>query len=379
MTLELLDRGRTETEAVPSQPARAGTRLGIVDCDVHPTVRTIADFKPYLAARWWEHIQTFGFRPRHGMVSGDPYPKSAPRAARRDAWSPDGGQPGSDLEFVRRHYLEAYEVDYAILSPLYPTAQADQNPEFSAAMARAGNEWQQDAWTRRDPRFRASILVPYEDAAASVAEIEHYAGNPHFAQVLLLARTSEPLGRRRYWPIYEAAERAGLPVAIHVFGYSGYPVSGTGWPSYYLEETTTGHATACQALVTSLVLEGVFERFKGLKVVLIEGGFGWLPSLTWRLDQHWPRLKAELPHLKRRPSEYVREQIWVTTQPIEEPGDPAHLVDLMRWIGFDRLLFATDYPHWDFDDPVRVLPPGLDPGVRRQIYSGNAKALFGLA
>ena len=378
MTLEVQDKPVAEADIATARRARPAARLGIVDCDVHPTVRSLEEFRPYLDARWWEHLTTFGLRPRHGFAAGDPYPKAAPRAARRDAWGPDGGMPGSDLDFMREHYLEACGVEHAILSPLYPTAQSDQNADFSAAMARAGNDWQLDAWTRRDKRLKASILVPYENAEASVAEIERCAGNPDFAQVLLLARTSEPLGKRRYWPIFEAAQRHGLPVAAHVFGYGGNPVSGTGWPSYYLEETV-GHSTACQAAVTSVVLEGVFERFKGLKLVLIEGGFGWMASLMWRLDRHFNALRPELPHLKRLPSEYIREHIWITTQPMEEPESPQALVDVMSWIGFDRLLFATDYPHWDFDDPARALPSGLDPALRRQILSGNAKALYRLA
>lgn len=377
MALDLLERDTSEATTRGATSPAGRTRLSIVDCDVHPTVADVTDIKPYLAARWWEHLQTFGIRPRHGFVQGDPYPKAAPRAARRDAWVPGGGQPGSDREYMRTHYLEACNVEHAILSPLYPTGQADRNQGFAAAMASAANTWQVEAWCRHDPRYKASIVVPYEDAEASVAEIERCAPSGDYVQVLLLTRTMEPLGSKRYWPIYEAAERHGLPVAAHVFGYSGYPVSGIGWPSYYLEETV-GHSTSCMAVVASMVLEGVFERFKKLRFVVIEGGFGWAASLAWRLDQHWPRLRSELPHLKRLPSEYMREHVWITTQPIEEPERPEHLLELMEWVGWDRLLFATDYPHWDFDDPARVLPARLDPAHRQQICSGNAKALYGL-
>src|SRR3569833_3171111 len=93
------------------------------------------------------------------------------------------------------------------------------------------------------------------------------------------------------------------------------------------------------------------ERYPTLKIVLIEAGFAWLPSLGWRLDRNWKRLKAEVPHLKRAPSEYMRQHFWVSTQPMEEPEHPADLIDVMGWIGWDRILFASDYPHWDYDDP----------------------------
>ena len=374
----ILDTLETTGPDVVEATERSGVsrlRVPVVDCDVHPTVKSIDELKPFLSNRWWEHLQNYGMRPRHGFAQGDPYPKAAPRAARRDAWTTEGFQPGSDLEFMRTHYLDAYDIEHAILSPLYPTGQGDQNVEFSAAMCAAANDWQLAKWTTQDRRCKASILVPSEDAALAVAEIERCAANKDFVQVLMLTRAIEPFGKRRFWPIYEAAEQHGLPVAIHVFGYSGHPVGGAGWPSYYCEEMT-GHSGACQSVVTSLVMEGVFERYPGLKVVKIEGGFGWLPSLTWRLDKHWSRLRAEVPHLRRPPSEYLKEHLWLTTQPMEEPEKSEQLLDLMRWIGFDRILFATDYPHWDFDDPMQALPRRLDLATRRQLCSGNAKRLY---
>ena len=191
-----------------------------------------------------------------------------------------------------------------------------------------------------------------------MAEIERCADDPAYAQVFMLTRTAEPLGNRRYWPIYAAAERHGLPIGLHVFGSGGHAYTGTGWPSYYIEEGA-GHSTSCQTAVTSLVIEGVFERFPRLKVVMIEGGFAWLPALSWRLDKLFERMRSEVPHLKKKPSEYIRQHIWVTTQPMEEPQDRRQLFDIMEWIGWDRLLFASDYPHWDFDDPFRAFPAGL--------------------
>ena len=139
----------------------------------------------------------------------------------------------------------------------------------------------------------------------------------------------------------------------------------------------SAHATSCQNQVTSLVVEGVFERLPALKVVLIECGFAWLPSVAWRLDRHWRHLKAEVPHLRRAPSEYIREHIWVSTQPMEEPEVGRHLRDVMGWIGWDRILFATDYPHWDFDDPRAAIPGTLPEEVRRNIYGGNARRVYG--
>jgi len=111
--------------------------------------------------------------------------------------------------------------------------------------------------------------------------------------------------------------------------------------------------------------------------VLIEGGFGWVPSLCWRLDRVTDRLRGETPHLSRRPSEYIREQVWFTTQPMEEPEPREHLRDAIEWIGWDRLLFASDYPHWDFDDPMTALPLRIDAAERHAFYLGNAAGVYG--
>ncbi len=321
-----------DAEADPRPDPKAKTRLAIIDSDVHPALRSLADLKPYLSPRWREHLETYGSRRRHGM-NFEPYPKSTPKACRRDAWPEDGGPPGSNLDLIRSQYLDAYGIEFGILGPLGTSGQSEINPEFSAALAAASNDWQRDVFAKPEPRLKASIVVPYEHAEASVAEIERCADDPAYAQVFMLTRTGEPAGNRRYWPIYAAAERHGLPVALHVFGSGGHAYTGTGWPSYYMEEGA-GHSTSCQTAVASLVIEGVFERFPRLKVVIVEGGFAWLAPLTWRLDKLYERMRSEVPHLKRRPSEYIREHIWVSTQPIEEPRDPKHTA---TGDGMDRL------------------------------------------
>src|SRR5258708_13063479 len=106
------------------------------------------------------------------------------------------------------------------------------------------------------------------------------------------------------------------------------------------------------AAVRRFVMEGVGERFPKVKIVFIEGGFGWISSAMWRMDQHFERFRSEVPHLKRRPSEYVREHFWFTTQPIDEPDEPRHLRSLIEWVGGVRRLFLSHYPHWAFYDPL---------------------------
>ncbi len=360
----------------PEGKPAAESRLAIADCDIHPRTKGYKSLYPWLSKRWQEYVETFGVTYRQPWQKGPAFPKSQPNACRRDAWLPDGGEPGSDLAFMAAQHLDPNNVALGILNPL-TAGQGAQNPDLSNAITCATNDWQLAEWTSRDKRLKASIVVPYEDGPAAAREIRRWAGHPDFAQVLLLTRTAEPLGQRRYWPIYEAAQEANLPVGIHAFGYGGYPISAGGWPSYYIEEMV-GHAQCSQSVVTSLILEGVFEYFPRLKVIIIEGGIAWAAALAWRCDAQWRKLKQELPHLKLLPSEYLRRNVWLTTQPIEEPEPRIQLAETFDWIGWDRVLFATDYPHWDFDDPAHALPMRMTETQRRQVFLENAQSVFGI-
>ena len=246
--------------------AKRDSRVGlaIADGDIHPNPKNAKALHPYLSKRWQQHLDTYGLIPRHAYQAGPAYPKGMPDASRRDSYPDDGTYPGSNLDLVRSQHLDANNVEMGVLNPIRPAPGNAQNLDLSAVLARAINEWQVAEWAEPEPRLKASIAVPYEDAAASVAEIEHWAGNSHFIQVLMMSRTAEPMGQRRYWPIFEAAARNDLPIGIHAFGYGGYPISGGGWPSFYLEEMS-GHAQCCQSLLTSLIFEGVFERFPTLR------------------------------------------------------------------------------------------------------------------
>jgi predicted TIM-barrel fold metal-dependent hydrolase len=184
------------------------------------------------------------------------------------------------------------------------------------------------------------------------------------------------LGNTRYWPLYREASDAGLPIGIHVGGIAGQPLTGSGWPSYYFE-VHAGHPQAFAAQVSNLVFSGVFDDMPTLQFVLIEGGFAWAPALAWRMDRAWRRLGAEVPNLGHEPSWYLHNHFWFTTQPIEEPEKPKQFGQILEALQMsDRILFSTDYPHWDFDAPDRALPTDLSPELRRQILSGNAHRLY---
>jgi predicted TIM-barrel fold metal-dependent hydrolase len=330
---------------------------------------------PWLPERWRKHLAEYGAQARLPFSTGTQYPKAAPATARRDAWPPAGGPPGSDLAFMQTQLLDANDTAVGILSPLHGSAR---NTDLDAALCTAVNEWQIEQWVKPEPRLRASVSVAQEDPDLAVEEIARRAGDARFVQILLPSKTNEPLGRKRYWPIFAAAQSAGLPIGVHVNSVGGgYASTGSGWPSYYLQDHHI-NVHSFQAQVASLALEGVFERFPRLRMVMIEGGFAWLPALCWRLDRHWARMRDEVPECRRPPSEYIREQLWFTTQPVEEPEQPEHLRDTLSWIGWDRLMFATDYPHWDYDDPAAAFKIAMSEHERSMIFRENACAVYGL-
>lgn len=244
-------------------------------------------------------------------------------------------------------------------------------------LARALNEWQSAAWLDLEERFVAAVSVPQEDGLASAAEIRRaVAADPRFVAVLVTVLSREPLGHAKYWPMYEVCAELDLPLIIHVGGWSGVDTA-MGWPATHIE-------SHCQwpscyiAQTVSLVYSGVFARYPNLKIVMQEGGLGWIPSTLWRLDRTWTMLRGEAPHLEEPPSETFRRHFWMTTQPMEETERHEQLPQLLDQIGMDdRILFSSDYPHHDFDAPHRAIPSLLGEERRRKIFRANAERLFG--
>jgi predicted TIM-barrel fold metal-dependent hydrolase len=324
---------------------------------------------PYLSEHWREYISTSAFK----GPADTWYPKGFPMRA--DAAPPQGGLPGSDLDLLRAQALDAWGSAGGILCCAY-AVESVHNPDAAAALASAVNDWQAEEWLTREPRLRASLVVPSQHPDMAAREIERLGDHPGFVQVLLPARSEAPYGNRRYHPIYDAAQRHGLVVGIHYGGAPGNPPTPSGWPSYLLEEHV-GMAHVFQSQVLSLVAEGAFDRFPDLRVTLIEGGFTWLPALMWRMDKEWKGLRREVPWVRRPPSEYVRRHMRLTIQPLDAPPDPQHLLQVIDQLGSDDLLlFSTDYPHLHASSPDQALPPGLPDPLRRKIMSENARAWY---
>jgi predicted TIM-barrel fold metal-dependent hydrolase len=241
---------------------------------------------------------------------------------------------------------------------------------MGAAICSAVNDWIIEHWLNKEPRLRASIVVPAQAPLLAADEIERRAGDKRFVQVLLPAACEMMLGRSYYWPIYAAAAKYDLPIGLHAGSMYRYAPTSGGWPSHYLHDYVA-NSQLFEDQLLSLISNGVFNRWPDLRFVLIESGVTWLPGFIWRAIKTWRGVRAEVPWVNRSPAETIRENIRLTVQPIDAPRDTGVVERIIEQIDSDRmLLFASDYPHWQFEGDA-VLPGGLSPALLQRIRVDN--------
>jgi predicted TIM-barrel fold metal-dependent hydrolase len=347
-----------------------------IDCDLHHNIPDIKAIYPYLPRKYIDQIEVFGvgipkqISALNGGVDG----------RRKDAWPEDGTLPGSHFQLMAEQHLDKFNIKYGILTGEFQWATVTPDPYYAAALCSAFNDYTIEHWLNKDSRFRGSIYVPVHDSAAAVKEIERVGTHPGMVQVMFPAGTKMPYGQRFYHPIYEACERHNLALGIHV-GSEGQGINpaptGVGYPSYYIEFRAI-RPQIYMAHMASFIFEGVFELFPKLQVVFLEAGVFWVAPFLWRLDSDWKGLRDQTPWVSRRPSEYFQTNIYVGSQPIEEVPDKQLFLPMMDAVfAKDRLLFASDYPHWDYDSPKHAFPK-MDKELANNIFYNNAAALYGL-
>lgn len=339
-----------------------------IDCDLHPGVPGVAALLPYMDDYWRHTLKERGIE----VLESASYPPNAPSSVRGDWRGPKGDAP-STVGQLQAQALDRWGASIGILNPLFPV-QLPFSRDMSAAMARAVNDWVRAEWLDRDDRLRAAILLPngIEDA---LAEIERLAPDRRFVQAMVLCMGEIPLGRREWWPVHAALEKAGLPLAIHAGSAWRHPPTSVGWPSWHVEEYVS-NAYGFQASLASLLTEGVFGKFPGLKVVLVESGVSWLPAFLWRLTKSWKGVRFEIPWVDRPPAEIIRDHVRLTVRPFDAPDDADGIARLLDHLRSDEmLLWATDWPHAHFDGDATV-PPGLPPGLLPKIMVDNPRATY---
>ena len=356
----------------------------VIDIDVHHDWSSPSELLPYLSSGWREFVggvTQLGGRSGYPVTPFPLWPHPV-GAYRNDAFAEDG-TVGADYEILRTQLLEAHNIERAILSfGSGAFVSALPNPYFAAEVARASNDWSIEKWLNgKDDRLYGALLVGTQLPDIAAQEIRRVGAHPKLVEVLLTSNgIGRPFGHPLFHPIYEAAVEFDLPIGLHIggeaFGPTNAAATAGGLPSLYIEQ----HSLVAQAVIThlmSMIVHGVFEKFPSLRVAVIEAGVAWVPWFLWRLDSEYKALRRETPWLKRLPSEYFRDHVRVSTQPLEQSPNPQHLIDLLSSVDAENFLcFATDYPHWDSDETTFIanrIPKAWWP----KVFYENAMEFYG--
>ena len=336
----------------------------IIDACIHHHWASQRELMEYLPRSWHDYLTpsrdyTVPVIPSHtfGRISGSKLANAA--TATRPA--------GSDYPTLKSQVLDAQRLERAILTYDTGALLAVHPAQYMGReLIRAANDWCIDTWLDgRDDRLYSLVLIPNQLPEESAEEIRRVGAHPRMVGVLLGANGSGLLsGHSHYFPIYKAAVELGLPIVLEAGNESNiYTLthhSAGGPPVSYAEyriladQSLTGH-------LGSMIAQGVFERFPGLKVLVMGAGAEWLGPMLARFDYKYDSHGREIPWAPRSPSTYVRESVRFTTHPLDLEVASEELVKLLRTVeGIDDLLiYASGYPGWDTEwvaDVRRTLP-----------------------
>jgi predicted TIM-barrel fold metal-dependent hydrolase len=352
--------------------------LVVVDVDVHAH-ETPAALAPYCVMPWRKTLEHLSTVPARYLD----IPGFAPNIGLWPSFPESGGDRRTTVTTAKqmRQDLDDLGVDIGILFPDHFLSHAAiKQADYAVAIAQAYNRWLVAEWLTEDNGLKGAIIAPHHDPEAAAAEIRQYASHPHVAAVYLPTCCVEPLyGHRRYDPVYAAAQEAGRPVMFHSVTavHPVFPFNLHGYETIFAAHALA-HPFSLIANLVSMMETGVPARYPKLKIAFTEGGVGWVPWIMLRLDKEYSERRREVAHLTDRPSSYIR-QMYFATQPIEEPEHLRDMATLLSLFGGeDSVMFASDWPHHDFDHPSKVLQIPLTDEARRKIMGGNAMRLLNL-
>lgn len=322
----------------------------VIDCDVHANVPSLDALLPYLDPVWVEASRERGW---HGPTGPKlSYPPGAPTTA-RDEWKHADEPTAGRIELLQQEILDPISAEYAVLNCYYGIDSL-RHPDWAPALARAVNDWLIAEWFEKDKRLVGSLVIPARDPQAAAAEIERVGGHPQFKQVMLPVRSERLYGQRIFHPIYEAAQRNDLVIGLQWGGTAEGAPSPTGYAGYYAEEYAVETQLYLSQL-TSMIFEGVFQKFPALRVAVMEGGFTWVPTWGWSMNKKWKGLRRDFPWLDELPLDVLRRHVRFSIAP-SDLGSVEQTRTIVEWLGSeDILMFASDYPHRHRNDVAKLL------------------------
>jgi uncharacterized protein len=282
-----------------------------------------------------------------------------------------------------RAWEEALEAGGMSLAVLFPTLGLFMpflhDAEWAVALTRAYNTMLHEEVTSQSRRLKGVALLPLQDPPAAARELERAVRELGFVAGMLCADGHFLLGHSRFDPIYATAQRLGVPLCVHASG-TDMGVAGSEPFPKFIQAHTVSHAFGQMRQFTSMMFDGVPVRFPGLTLVYLEAGTGWVPYFLQRMDEEWEkRGDAEAKLLTRSPSEYVRGGHIYFSCEADEPLLP----QAIQWVGDERIVYASDFPHWDNSYPKSVKElasrADLTDAQKRRILADNARQLYHLA
>jgi uncharacterized protein len=305
-----------------------------------------------------------------------------PQGLRRPAgrqW--DEAQPGGFDPHARIRDMDTDGVDAAVLFPtlglfnsLIPEAEA------AVAIARCLNDHAAEYARPYPDRLFCVGVLPLKDVDASIAELQRVAGMGFPAVVVRPnpdPNTQRKLDDPAYEPLWSAAEEAHIVVAIHEGVNPLIPFAGLDRCQNMFDWHVVSHPFEQMLAMVTLIRAGVMERHPSLRFGFMESNCGWLPYWLERMDSNYKQIGWQAPEVKRPPSEYFQRQCAITCEADEEAvGAVADLV------GDDRIMWASDYPHYDSEFPGAVQEmferDSLTEERKVKIMASNADAFFRL-
>src|SRR6266568_7151729 len=288
-----------------------------------------------------------------------------------------GNAKPRDVQLGHR-WMDAMSIDYACLFPTMLLAVGlHPSVEMEIELCWAYNRWlTEKALPEGDGRLYSMLSLPLSDTDEALRQVETFGERKHVTGFMVSSVRSMPVHHNSCMKVYRAIEERGLSLAFHSAVNVGEPVFKS------LNRFASVHALGFPIYniihLTNWVTNGLGERFPKLPVIWIEGGLAWVPFLMQRLDHEYMLRSSEYPLLKKKPSDYMRT-MYYASQPMEADNLRA-LACTFEMINADtQLLYASDYPHWDFDVPSRIWDlPFLAEQAKHNILGGNAARLFKL-
>lgn len=232
-------------------------------------------------------------------------------------------------------------------------------------------------------RLYAAAVVSARNIETSIVELKRVAKEAWPAAVFPSVPSGMPLDDPELDPLWEAAADLNLTIGLHTFTvlppYAPGALDGSYFDNHWLARSAA-HPWCGMRNMAALIGCGVMDRYPKLRIGTLEAGHGWLPFWMMRLDEHAQTIKAALPELKMKPSEYVMSGRYF--QSIEVPEGAGMTNAVADLVGDDVLMYASDYPHGEshFPETVKLaLAWEMKEDRRRKLMWDNAVRLYARA